>query len=169
MAKGYIISTGWRWWHKGCKAPRATDTGGRIRVDQTMDLNSLGVFKLMSKKMNWLTQRQEVLAQNVANVYTPKFKPQDITPFTFRTALSEGRQLEPTMTNPSHMALPRANDGPGKVGRERKPYETKPDGNAVVVEEQMLKMSQAAQDFNMVTNLYKKNVSLLKSALSRGS
>ena len=134
-----------------------------------MDLNSLGVFKLMGKKMNWLTQRQEVLSQNIANVDTPKFKPEDITPFTFRTALSEGSRLEPTQTNPSHMALPRANDGPGKVGKERKPYETKPDGNAVVVEEQMLKMSQTAQDFSMVTNLYKKNVSLLKAALSRGS
>jgi len=134
-----------------------------------MDLNSLGVFKLMSKKMNWLTQRQQVLSQNIANVDTPKFKPEDLTPFTFRNALSDNRRLDPTLTNPSHMALPRANDGPGKVGKERKPYETKPDGNAVVVEEQMLKMSQSAQDFNMVTSLYKKNVGLLKTALSRGS
>lgn len=134
-----------------------------------MDLNSLGIFKLMNKKMDWLTQRQEVLAQNIANVDTPKFKPEDVTPFTFRSALSEARQLTPTLTDPAHMALPRANDGPGKVGKERKPYETKPDGNAVVVEEQMLKMSQSAQDFNMVTSLYKKNVGLLKTALSRGS
>ena len=46
-----------------------------------MDLSSMGVFKLMAKKMDWLTQRQEVLAQNVANVDTPKFKPDDSIDF----------------------------------------------------------------------------------------
>lgn len=135
------------------------------RVGGTMDLNKLGVFKLMNQKMDWLTQRQTVLAQNVANVDTPKFKPEDITPFTFRSALSEARTLAPATTNPGHMVLPKPNEGPGKVGRERKPYETKPDGNAVVMEEQMMKLSQTGQDFNTMTNLYRKNVSLLKMAL----
>ncbi|MEI7607130.1 MAG: flagellar basal body rod protein FlgB [Rhodospirillaceae bacterium] len=134
-----------------------------------MDLSSMGVFKLMAKKMDWLTQRQEVLAQNVANVDTPKFKPDDVTPFTFRTALQASNHLEPAMTNPAHQHLAHANDGPGSVRKERKPYETKPDGNAVDIEEQMLKLSQTSQDFNMVTSLYRKNVSLIKSVLARGN
>ena len=133
-----------------------------------MDLNSIGVFKLMTKKMDWLTQRQEVLAQNVANVDTPKFKPDDLTPFTFRSALEGSGRLEPAVTSPSHQRLARANDGPGAVRKDKKPYETKPDGNAVVVEEQMLKLSQTNQDFSMVTNLYKKNVALFKMAIGRG-
>ncbi|MEI6556883.1 MAG: flagellar basal body rod protein FlgB [Rhodospirillaceae bacterium] len=134
-----------------------------------MDLSSLGVFRLMAKKMDWLSQRQGVLAENVANVDTPKFKSEDLTPFTFRTALQEGHALEPAMTNASHMRLAHASDGPGTVRKDRKPYETKPDGNAVDIEEQMLKLSQTSQDFNMVTNLYRKNISLLKQVLQRGS
>ena len=134
-----------------------------------MDLSSIGILKLISKKMDWLGQRQEVLAQNVANADTPKFKPDDLTPFTFRTALQEGHHLTPAMTNPAHLQLPHANEGPGSVRKERKPYETKPDGNAVDLEEQMLKLSQTAQDYNMVTSLYRKNVSLLKTVLARGS
>jgi len=44
-----------------------------------------------------------------------------------------------------------------------------PTGNAVVVEDQMLKMSQSSQDYTTITNLYKKNVSLLKLAIHSGS
>lgn len=134
-----------------------------------MDLNTIGVFKLMNKKMDWLTQRQEVIAQNIANVDTPKFKPEDLTPFTFRSALSDSRRLNAAQTNPAHMSLARANDGPGGVGKDKKTYETKPDGNAVVVEQQMLKLSQTSGDFNTVTNLYRKNVNMLKMALGRSS
>ena len=134
-----------------------------------MDLSSMAVFKLISKKMDWLAQRQQVLAQNVANADTPKFKPDDLTPFTFRTALQDSTHLQPALTNAAHLQLTRANDGPGKAAKERKPYETKPDGNAVDLEEQMYKLSQNSQDFNMVSGLYRKNVSLLKTVLTRGS
>ena len=134
-----------------------------------MDLSSLGVFKLMGKKMDWLTQRQTVLAQNVANVDTPKFKPEDLTPFTFRTALQASRTLEPAMTNSAHLRLAHAAGGPGEVRKDRKTYETKPDGNAVDIEEQMMKLNQTTQDYNTVTNLYRKNVALLKTVLARGS
>ena len=43
-----------------------------------MDLDKLGLFKLMARRMNWLTQRQEVLSQNIANADTPKYKARDI-------------------------------------------------------------------------------------------
>ena len=146
----------------------ARGTEGQVEI-AIMDLSSMAVFKLISKKMDWLAQRQEVLAQNVANVDTPKYKPNDLTPFTFRTALRDSAQLQPAMTNPAHLQLPETPDGPGKEAKERKPYETKPDGNAVDLEEQMYKLSQNSQDFNMVTGLYRKNVGLLKTVLARGS
>jgi flagellar basal-body rod protein FlgB len=133
-----------------------------------MDLNSLGVFKVMAKKMDWLTQRQAVIADNVANIDTPKFQSSDLTPMTFRSALATVHKLEPAMTSPAHQTLAKGNDGPGTVRRDRKPYETKPDGNAVVAEEQMLKLSQTSQDFNTVTSLYRRNVNLLKMAIGRG-
>ncbi|MEI6986290.1 MAG: flagellar basal body rod protein FlgB [Rhodospirillaceae bacterium] len=135
-----------------------------------MDLNSMGVFKLITKKMEWLSQRQEVVAQNIANVDTPKFKPSDVSPFSFRSAIeSHQRQLVPAITDPAHQRAARSGNGDsGSVTRrDRKPYETKLDGNAVVVEQQMLKLSETAQDYGLVTNLYKKNVSMLRMALGR--
>ena len=62
-----------------------------------MDLNTLGVFKLLNKKMDWLNQRQEVVAENIANVDTPKYKPSDLKTFTFKSALGEGHRLAPVL------------------------------------------------------------------------
>jgi len=46
--------------------------------------------------------------------------------------------------------------------------ETKPDGNNVTLEDQLLKMGQVQADFTAMTNLYRKQQSLLKTALGRG-
>jgi flagellar basal-body rod protein FlgB len=134
-----------------------------------MDLDAIPLFKLMSKRMDWLNQRQAVVAENVANVDTPGFKPSDLTPFSFRDALAGGHHLEPALTNPAHLKLTQPNAGPGAVGKDKKAYETKPDGNAVVVEQQLLKMNETAQDYNTVTGLYRRNINLLKLALGHNS
>lgn len=134
-----------------------------------MDLNQVGVLKMLGRKMGWLGQRQAVLTENVANADTPHYKPRDVTAFDFKAALGQNRRLEPTRTSSTHMQLTQANAGPGKAERERHPYETKMDGNSVVIEEQMLKISQTATDYNAATSLYRKNVALLRSAIGRGA
>ncbi|MBP2293560.1 flagellar basal body rod protein FlgB [Azospirillum rugosum] len=133
-----------------------------------MDLGNLGLFKLMSRKMDWLTQRQQVLSQNIANADTPDYKGMDLKPFTFRDALSDGRRLETTATNPMHLAGTRGPGGLNKEQRVRNPYETKPDGNNVVLEEQMMKVGQTGMDYQTITNLYKKQVNMIKSAIRGG-
>lgn len=132
-----------------------------------MDLNNLGLFKLMSRRMGWLTQRQEVLSQNVANANTPEYKPQDLKPFTFRDALADDKRMGMAMTNAAHLTGSRPTQD-GKARRQRDPYETKPDGNAVVVEEQMLKVGQTTHDYDTVLNLYKKQITMIQTALRGG-
>ena len=134
-----------------------------------MDLGNLGLFKLMSRKMGWLAQRQEVVAQNIANANTPEYKGTDLKPFTFRDALSDNRRLTPAATSASHIKGTLPVGGMDKEQRVRNPYETAPDGNNVILEEQMLKLSQTGMDYQTMTNLYKKQVGLMKMALGRGS
>lgn len=133
-----------------------------------MDLSNLGLFKLMSRKMDWLTQRQQVLSQNIANADTPDFKAMDLKPFAFRDALSDSRRLGTTATSPAHLAGTRDPGGLNKVQRVRNPYETKPDGNNVVLEEQMMKVGQTSMDYQTITNLYKKQVNMIKQAIRGG-
>lgn len=133
-----------------------------------MNLGNLGLFKLMSRKMGWQTQRQEVIAQNIANANTPDFRSREIKPFTFREALKDQRLMPAAATNASHLQGTRGPAGMYQEQRQKNPYETAPDGNNVVLEEQMLKMNQNAMDYQMVTNLYKKQVGMIKMALRSG-
>ena len=133
-----------------------------------MDLGNLGLFKLMSRKMGWLSQRQEVLAQNIANADTPQFKGKDLKPFSFRDALSDSRRLTPVSTDSSHLKGTVPAGGMAQEQRVRNPYETAPDGNNVVLEEQMMKTSQTGMDYQTITNLYKKQVGLIRTAIGRG-
>lgn len=133
-----------------------------------MDLNNLGLFKLMSRKAGWLTQRQEVLAANIANADTPEYKPNDLKPFSFRDAMVDQRRIKPAATDAGHLQGTLGAGGLNKEQQVRNPYETAPAGNAVVLEEQIMKVGQNAMDYQTITNLYRKQVALIKSAIRGG-
>jgi flagellar basal-body rod protein FlgB len=43
-----------------------------------MDPGDTSLFSLITKRMSWLSQRQKVLAQNIANADTPGYAPRDL-------------------------------------------------------------------------------------------
>ncbi len=45
--------------------------------------------------------------------------------------------------------------------------ETKPDGNNVTLEDQLLKMGEVRTDFTTMTNLYRKQMALIQAAIGR--
>ncbi len=133
-----------------------------------MDLENLGVMKLMTRKMGYLGERQQVIAQNVANLNTPDYKPNDLKPFTFRNALKDSRRLTPELTDPSHLDGTAAAGTKNAKARDRRPYETTPDGNAVVLEQQMLKSAETSADYQTMLNLYRKQVTMIRNAIRSG-
>jgi flagellar basal-body rod protein FlgB len=130
-----------------------------------MDLSNLDLFKAIGRKMSWLTQRENVIAQNIANADTPGFRALDIAPLSFKETL--GAKLAPTTTSAMHLASAANGKGEAKVAAEKKPWEVSPSNNGVVIEEQMMKSSNTATDYQLMLNLYKKNVSMLRTALGR--
>ena len=131
-----------------------------------MDLASFDLFKGIAAKMAWLTQRQNVIAQNIANVDTPHFQAKDLTPLDFKNTLA--LKLAPSRTSALHLAGTQGG-GAAKESAERKPYEVTPSGNSVSVEEQMQKAASTGIDYQMIATLYQKNIGLIKTALDRGS
>jgi len=129
-----------------------------------MDLGALDIFKGIATKMSWLTQRQNVIAQNIANVDTPAYQAKDLAPLDFKNALK--LTLAPERTNKLHMAALHSGGG-AAAEREKKPYEVTPSGNSVSIEEQMQKASSTGIDYQMITTLYQKNIGLIKTALGR--
>jgi len=49
----------------------------------------------------------------------------------------------------------------------KKTYDVTPTGNAVVMEEQMVKSTETMTDYNLMTAIYQKNVNMMRTALGR--
>ena len=70
-------------------------------------------------------------------------------------------------TSAGHIAPPTA---PTTVSTRiaRPVFETRPAGNAVNLEDEMLKVSANQMDYAAVTSLYSKSLHLLKTAIGKG-
>jgi flagellar basal-body rod protein FlgB len=125
-----------------------------------------GLFSLLGKRMEWLGQRQKVLAQNIANADTPDYVPHDLKAqeFSRMVARQTAATLQPAATRPGHIQTSSRGADARSVEQKQR-YETAPSGNAVVVEEQLIKVAQTQNDYNAITNLYKKQVAMVKMAL----
>ena len=130
-----------------------------------MALNDSGLVRLMTQKMAYLSQRQAVLGQNVANADTPGFKAKDLKPFSFNDALHEAH-TGMKVTNSKHI-LPASMAGVNSASMKMKTYETVPSGNAVDIEQQMLEVSKTAIDYQATTSIFQKFVGLYQIALGK--
>lgn len=131
-----------------------------------MDYSKLTLFRMMSTKMGYLSERQDLLSQNVANVDTPGFKPRDLKELDFkRMAMLHTNKLKMRMTSTLHSTgTPKMPDD-YRDEKQRKTFETKPVENEVVLEQQMAKIAETQMDYQTVTNLYRKTTGLFKTAI----
>jgi flagellar basal-body rod protein FlgB len=135
-----------------------------------MSINDLPVLSALRTKMQWHQERQRVLSENVSNSDTPNFKPRDLVEPKFdttgATAAGAMGSLAMMQTSSNHMAPPGASQSfaPDRKGV----FQTRPAGNAVNLEDQMLKVSANQMDYAAVTSLYSKSLHLLKTAIGKG-
>ena len=133
-----------------------------------MELFSLPLFQAVKKRLGWLGQRQEVLTQNIANADTPGYRARDLKNYDFREIVRrEAQQINMAVTNPSQMPGQRKRLRDFTEAELKIPYETRPDGNSVVIEEQMVKINEAGLKHHLTTELYRKHLSLFRLALGR--
>lgn len=120
----------------------------------------IGLFTLAERRLAWVSRRQELLAQNVANASTPGYQPRDLSPFAH--ALS---QAAPSLsvTDPQHLVGGTAT----LSGRAIRPRERAPDGNAVSMEDQLVKVADTAGTQALVANLYRKYQGMFRTVLGR--
>lgn len=119
--------------------------------------------------MIYLDKRQGVLAQNIANADTPGYRPQDLTKVDFGSVLQKvsGKQKVTLATTNAGHVMGNNDIANAKDKKDRVNYEVAPDGNAVILEEQMIKANQTMMDYSMLTNLMTKQASMYRLALGR--
>jgi len=126
-----------------------------------MAITDLPLVSMLKSKLHWHQARQKVLAENVANANTPGFKPMDLKEPGFAAAL--GGSLPLDRTSPLHIGFGGASDTADSAKGVR--FETRPSGNAVTVEDEMLKVASNQSDYQLATSLYQKSLSMLKTAV----
>jgi len=135
-----------------------------------MSINDLPVLSVLRTKMQWHQERQRVLSENVSNSDTPNFKPRDLVEPKFDAAGTPGGamgSLAMMRTSASHIA-PAGGGADSFDQNKRAGFQTRPAGNAVNLEDEMLKVSANQMDYAAVTSLYSKSLHLLKTAIGKG-
>jgi flagellar basal-body rod protein FlgB len=122
-----------------------------------MNTMPIDVFALAEKRLAWVDQRQSVLAQNIANVNTPGYSARDVKPFSEVLAAQTQIASDPYATQLPGAASPL---DPSASARSL-------NGNAVTLDEQLEKVAETDTAHQLATNLYKKYVSLFKTAIGR--
>lgn len=130
-----------------------------------MDFSKIKLFSMMKTKMAYLSERQDVLAQNIANVDTPGYKPKDLKELDFHNmAMTEANRLKLRATDPSHQQ-PAKRVQDFRVEKMEETYGRTPVENEVSVEEQMMKVAETNLQYQTTTNLYKKMSDMFKVAI----
>jgi len=135
-----------------------------------MAINDLPVLSALRTKMQWHQARQSVLSENVSNSDTPNFKARDLVEPKFDAngaSTGPSTALAMVRTSSGHLA-PSTGSGQSFEPDRHVMFQSTPTGNAVDLEDEMLKVASNQMDYAAVTSLYSKSLHLLKTAIGKG-
>ena len=145
--------------------------GARPKGRASMPISNIPLFSMLRTRMQWHQERQRVLSENVANADTPGFRGRDLVPLKFdRMRPSAPPGLTLARTTASHQTgagSSAGRSGSFEAARDGK-QEIRPTGNAVSLEEEMIKVAANQMDYQAATALYTRSLGLIKTALGRG-
>jgi flagellar basal-body rod protein FlgB len=134
-----------------------------------MTMDDLPILATLRSRLSYLSNRQRLLAENVANADTPSYTPRDLKPFTVPGGQGAMGLAPVTLTETSSMHI---SAGAAGADAAYKPVaspdsESTLNGNSVVLEDEMMKMTEARTDFQAAVGFYEKSMSLIQEALKR--
>ena len=139
---------------------------------EPMSLDQIPLFAMLKGKLGYETQRQKLIAQNVANADTPGYAPVDLKPFEVGQSMkgTAARAISPgaiRVTDAAHLAPSDMGNANGTQGFDRtvaRDSEVRLDGNHVVLEDQMMKMTEARMNYDAAIGFYQQSLQMLRTA-----
>jgi flagellar basal-body rod protein FlgB len=129
-----------------------------------MAISDIPIFSMLRTRMQWHQERQRVLSENVSNSDTPNYRPRDLTPLKFDQATPSAlSSLNLSRTDTGHIAG--AASAAGFPNGRGSGYDIRPAGNAVNLEDEMIKVASNQMDYQAATALYTRSLGLIKIAL----
>ena len=131
-----------------------------------MSITDLPLFSMLRTRMQWHQERQRVLSENVANADTPSYRPRDLAPLRFDRTMASVTPVSLDRTSSSHITSIGGDSDRFDTSRHGG-YEARPTGNAVNLEDEMIKVAANQMDFQAVTSLYSRGLALIRTAIGR--
>jgi flagellar basal-body rod protein FlgB len=129
-----------------------------------MPISDIPIFSMLRTRMQWHQERQRVLSENVSNSDTPNYRPRDLTALKFDQSIPSALSpLSLARTDTGHI-LGAASAAAFPAGRGSG-YDIRPAGNAVNLEDEMIKVASNQMDYAAATALYNRSLGLIKIAL----
>jgi flagellar basal-body rod protein FlgB len=137
-----------------------------------MNLTSVPLLDVLRERMSWLSARQNVLSQNVANADTPGYSAVDLKPVDFQKVLEQSTEPAAfqgglTVADPRHIATT-SNSSSGYQSAAAGDDAIDQTGNTVSVEEEMMKVADTQAQYQAATNIYAKAISMMRTAIDSG-
>lgn len=138
-----------------------------------MGIGDISLLSALKSKMFWHESRQRLLAENVANADTPGYRVKDLEKQSFSqmasAASSRGLELAPSAraTHPAHFSTAMAPLETNMSSKMDARVEVTPEGNEVVLEEEMMKVTSNQLDYQAAASLYSKTMGLFRIAIGR--
>ena len=114
-------------------------------------MQPIHLFELAAQQSRYLSTRQSVIADNVANANTPGFRARALQPFS---DVLDDTQLSLAATSPAHLGLTPA-DAQAAAAVEDQPWEVSESGNSVSLEQEMIKAGDVNRTFSLNASLVK--------------
>ncbi|MCW8305980.1 flagellar basal body protein [Acidiphilium sp. PA] len=118
------------------------------------------LMAIAAQRISYLADSQNVLARNIANIDTPGFSPQTMTPF--QDYLSRTSPIVPAMTHADD--LPGQSD-PATASTPAAISQRAPDGNAVSLTQELAAVAKTQIEQQYSVNIYKSYIGMFTTAL----
>ncbi|WP_019996962.1 flagellar basal body rod protein FlgB [Aureimonas ureilytica] len=114
-------------------------------------MSDLYLFGLSSTRADWLSQRQAVVAENVANANTPGYRAKDVSAFS---TVLETTKLDLAASSANHLVASAGREFGVDAARQT-PWDVTHSGNSVSLEQEMLKAGEISRDYALDTSIAK--------------
>ncbi len=134
-----------------------------------MAITDIPILSMLRMRLEWSQARQKVLAENVANSDTPNYRARDLTALKFEAPA----EVSPAAVTAVSLARTEEGHMKGFAGdtqfqsNSKTGYEVRPTGNAVNLEEEMMKVAANNMDYQAATAVYTRSLKLIKTALGK--
>ncbi|MGE3302782.1 MAG: flagellar biosynthesis protein FlgB [Hyphomonadaceae bacterium] len=135
-----------------------------------MDLAQSPFFAVLRAQLHYLGERQRLVAENIANASTPGYAPRDTDAKSFARTLEAIAQpaqagfVRLARTQQGHLAGAGGGAGDVRIVKAAD-SETTIDGNAVILEDQMLKQAETRSAYETGIALYQKGLQMVRMAI----